>query len=137
MVVVSVDAEKCYDRVNHLLMSLDWLALANHLGSISIALSCLQPMKFFQRTGFGDSTSFVEGKLSGIKWCGIGQGSKGAPASWLQMSSMIVNAYKAMDYGAAMMDPVTRLLIHSIRCLFMDNTDLYSWKDDLKTGREV
>ena len=42
-----------------------------------------------------------------------------------------------MDYGAAMMDPVTRLLIHSIGCIFVDNTDLYIWKDDLKTGREV
>ena len=68
-------------------------------------------MKFFQCIGFGDSTSFCGGKMLGIIWCGIGQGSKGAPASWLQMSSSIVNAYKAMDYGAAMMDPVTRLLI--------------------------
>ena len=75
--------------------------------------------------------------MSGITWCGIGQGSKGAPESWLQMSYMIVNTYKAMDYGAAMMDLVTRLLIHSIRCLFVDDTDRYTWKDDLKTGGEV
>ena len=59
------------------------------------------------------------------------------PASWLQMSSMIVNAYKTMEYGAAMMDPMTRLLIHSIGCIFVDNTVLYIWKDDLKTGREM
>ena len=137
MAVVSVDAEKCYDRVNHLLMSLVWLALINHIGSISIALACLQFMKFFQRTGYGDSTSYCGGKRSGKTWCGLGQGSKGAPASWLQMSSMIVNAYKTMDYGAAMMDPVTRRLIYSIGCLFVDDTDLYIWKDDLKTGREV
>ena len=42
-----------------------------------------------------------------------------------------------MDYGVAMMDPVIRLLVHSIGCLFMDDTDLFIWKDDLKTGREV
>ena len=75
--------------------------------------------------------------MSGITWCGIGQGSKGAPVSWVQMSSMIVNAYKAMDHGVAMMNPVTRLLIHSIGCLFVDDTYLCIWKDDLRNGREV
>ena len=66
MAVVSVDAEKCYDRVNHVFMSLVWLALVNHIGSISIALACLKFMKFLQSTGFGDSTSFCGGKISGI-----------------------------------------------------------------------
>ena len=77
MAVVLVNAEKCYDRVDHLLLSLVWLALVNHIGSISIALACLKFMKFFQSTGFGDSTSFCGGKTC-ITWYGIGQGSKGA-----------------------------------------------------------
>ena len=42
-----------------------------------------------------------------------------------------------MDYRVAMMNLVTRLLICSIGYQFVDNTDLYIWKGDLKTGREV
>ena len=65
MTVVLVDAEKCYDRVNHLLMSLVWLSLVNHIASISIALACLQFMGVFQHTEFGDSTSLYGGKIPG------------------------------------------------------------------------
>ena len=32
--IVSIDAVKCYTRVNHSIMSLTWLALINHLGVI-------------------------------------------------------------------------------------------------------
>ena len=62
MTVVAVDVEKCYDRVNHLLMSLVWLVLVNHTGSIYITLSCLQSIIFFQRTGIGYSTLFCGGR---------------------------------------------------------------------------
>ncbi len=56
MTVVSADAANCYDRVNHVIMSLVWLALTNgNIPAIVVMLICLQTMKFFQRTGFGES----------------------------------------------------------------------------------
>ena len=59
MVVTSADAAYCYDRVNHKIMSLVWLVLTNgKLPAIVAALICLQTMKFFQRTGFGESKTF-------------------------------------------------------------------------------
>ena len=58
MTVVSVDAAYCYDRVNHVIMSLVWLALTGNIPAIVATLTCLQTMKFFQRTGFGDSKSY-------------------------------------------------------------------------------
>ena len=47
MAVVSVDAAQCYDRVNHVIMSLLWLALNRHVGPIAVILSCLQTMRVF------------------------------------------------------------------------------------------
>jgi len=62
MIITSADAEACYDRVNHVVMSLVWLVLLNgNAPAIVAALLCLQTMKFFQRTGFGESKTFFGG----------------------------------------------------------------------------
>jgi hypothetical protein len=60
MTVVSADAAYCYDRVNHVIMLLVWLVLINgNIPAIVVTvLICLQTMKFFQRTGFGESMTF-------------------------------------------------------------------------------
>jgi hypothetical protein len=62
MTVVSADAAYCYDRINHVVMSLVWLVLTGNTPAIVATLICLQTMKFFQRTGFGDSKSFFGGQ---------------------------------------------------------------------------
>jgi hypothetical protein len=92
MGIVSVDAANCYDRVNHIIMSLVWLALTGNFSAIYVALFCLETMQFFQRTGFGDSTTFFGGLTSYFQ--GLGQGNRAAPPSWLQISSLLVNIYK-------------------------------------------
>jgi len=58
MTVVSADAAYCNDRVNHIIMSLVWLVLTGNMPAIVATLICLQTLKFFQRTGFGDSKTF-------------------------------------------------------------------------------
>jgi hypothetical protein len=43
MIVTSADAAYCYDRMNHIIMSLVWLVLANgNIPAIVVALICLQ-----------------------------------------------------------------------------------------------
>ena len=74
---VSVDAAQCYDRLNHLRMSLVWCSLIGVIGPIGVLLSCLQTMKFYQRTGHGDSTCFIGGL--GFYLMGLGQRSRGVP----------------------------------------------------------
>ena len=63
MTVVSADAAYCYNRVNHIIMSLVWLALTNeNIPAIVATLICLQTLTFFQHTGFGESKTFFGGK---------------------------------------------------------------------------
>jgi hypothetical protein len=53
MIVTSTDANYCYNRVNHVIMSLVWLDLTNgNFPAIVAALVCLQTMKLFQKDGF-------------------------------------------------------------------------------------
>jgi hypothetical protein len=60
MTVVLADAAYCYDQVNHIIMSLVWLVLTNgNIPAIVASLICLQTMKFFQLTGFGESKHFL------------------------------------------------------------------------------
>ena len=58
---VSADAANCYDRINHIIMAFLLLAVIGWSGAIATLLAPIQQMKFFQRTGLGDSTTFMGG----------------------------------------------------------------------------
>ena len=54
-----------------------------------------------------------------------------APPSWIQLSAVLVNVYKQLNLGAMIQDPITAAMIHSMGALFVDDTDLYTWQEDL------
>lgn len=137
MALILVNAAQCYDRVNHTMMSLVWLALQVPIKAISIILSCLQYMKIFTRTGWGDSNTYFGGPDQAVPFSGLGQGSKAAPASWIQLSSIIVNVYKSLGFGATVVDPVNATQSHTVGCLYVDDTDLYCMDESLTTIPQV
>jgi hypothetical protein len=95
MAVVSADAAYCYDRVNHPIMSLVWLALTNgNIPAIVSTVICLQTMNFFQRTGFGESKTFFGGAGLRLYMMGLGQGNRAAPPSWIQLSAVASCGYR-------------------------------------------
>jgi hypothetical protein len=94
MTIVSADAAYCYGRMNHVIMSLVWLALTNgNIPAIVATLIYLQTMKFFQRTGFGESKTFFGGEGIWLYMMGLGQGNRAAPPSWIQLSVVLVNVF--------------------------------------------
>jgi uncharacterized membrane protein YgcG len=103
MSIVSVDAAQCYDRVNRIIMSLVWFALTGVVGQIRVLLHCLQTMRFYQRTGHGDSSTFTGG--DGFYFMGLGQGSRGASPSWVSLSSVIVNILRKLKMEQACWTP--------------------------------
>ena len=115
--ITSVDAAQCYDRVNHTVMSLVWLALQISHSAISIITDCLSNMAIYTRTGFGDSRQSFGGMSQAIPFCGLGQGSKAAPASWIQLSSVLMHAFKKDAHGAVFRDPVSGVESKSIGCI--------------------
>ena len=138
MAVTSADAAYCYDRVNHVIMSLVWLVLTNgNIPAILAALICLQTMKFFQRTGFGESKTFFGGAPYSPYIMGLGQGNRAAPPSWIQLSAVMVNVFKQLNLGSMIQDPITEEMIHTMGALFVDDIDLYTWKEDAVDPGEV
>jgi hypothetical protein len=114
MMVVSADAAYCNDRVNHIVMSLVWLVLTGNTSAIVATLICFQTIKFFQRTGFGDSKTFIAGPRHKPYMMGLGQGNRAAPPSWIQLSAVLVDVYKKLDLGTDVHDPITDDRIHSM-----------------------
>ena len=125
MTVVLADAAYCYNRVKHVILSFVWLVLTNgNIPAIVMTPICLQMMKFFKRTGFGESTTSFGGKGTRLYVMGMGQGNRAAPPSWIQLSVVLVNVFKQLELGALVLDPMTQELIHTMGALFVDNTDL-------------
>ena len=79
MSIISADAANCYDRVHHALMALLFLCIGVQVGSIAAMLSSIQLMKFFLRTGWGESSRYIGGDILKIPHGLCGNGA--APAA--------------------------------------------------------
>lgn len=66
MGIVSADAEQCYDRIAHAFASLVFQAFGVWITAVCALLLTIQRMKFFLRTGFGESVSFMTALLGSI-----------------------------------------------------------------------
>jgi hypothetical protein len=129
MTVGSADAAYCYNRVNHIIMALVWLVLTNgNIQAIVATLICLQTMKFFQRTGFGESKTYFGGKNYIPYMMGLGQGNRAALPLRIQLSTVMVNVFKQLKLGAIISDPISNTLIHLMGALYVDDTDMYTWR---------
>ena len=62
--IASVDASNCYDRIAHAIASLVFQTFGVPTTAIETMLGAIKNMKFFLRTGFGDSKSFAGGGLA-------------------------------------------------------------------------
>jgi hypothetical protein len=132
MTVVSANAAYWYNRVNHVIMLLKWLVLIKgNIPAIVTVLLCLQMMIFFQWTGFSKSKAYFGGANYHHYMMGLGQGNRAAPPSWIQLSAVLVNVFKQLKLGALLLDPITLEMIHTMGAIFVDDTDLYTWRDGL------
>ena len=68
---------------------------------------------------------------------GLGQGSRGAPLSWICLSSVIVNILRKLKHGAHILDPMTKSLIHSVGAMFVDDSDLYCWVESMPSAEDL
>ena len=121
--IASVDASNCYDRIAHAMASLVFQAFGVPLTAVESMLGTIENMKFFLRTGFGDSTSFAGGGVS-IKTQGMCQGNGASPAGWAVISICILSAHGKKGHGAKFVCPVTKLERHLSAILYVDDTDI-------------
>jgi hypothetical protein len=104
--ISSVDADNCYDRSAHPIASMVFQSLGVPQEAATSLLSTIQDMRFFLRTGFGDSKAYV-GSTNGKKTQGMCQGNGAAPAGWTVMSIMMIQVHKRKGHGVLLECPIT------------------------------
>ena len=62
---------------------------------------------------------------------GLGQGNRVAPPSWIQLSVVMMNVFKQLNLGGMVRDPINVKIMHSMGTLFVDDTDLYTGREDI------
>ena len=132
MCIISADAANCYNRVHHGIMALVFADLGVNNGSILAMIRSIQLMKFFLRTGWGESSSSIGGNIMRIlhRLC---QGNSAAPAAWLMLISVLVMVYRNMGFGSKVKSPMTLFLLSIMGVLFVDDKYLYIMSDNIKT----
>jgi hypothetical protein len=68
---------------------------------------------------------------------GVGQGNRAAPQSWIQLSAIMVTVFKQLNLSTIMHDPILEVLIHSMGALFVDDTDMYTWRENILDPGEL
>ena len=80
-------------------------------------------MNYFLRTAYGYSKEYV-GRTIEVKFQGLCQGNRAAPAGWAVISITIINAHKRKGHGGHFICPTSRREGHLAAILFVDDTEL-------------
>jgi hypothetical protein len=133
--IALVDANNCYDRIAHAIASLVFQSFGVPPAAVESMLTTIQEMKFFLRTGFGDSTDYASSKVE-IKTQSLCQGNGVAPAGWAVVSICIIKAHKKKGHGAHFLCPITKLKNHIAGVVYVDDTDLIHFCMDKQQDAE-
>ncbi len=78
--IASINTSNCYDRIAHAIASLVFQAFGIPQSAIASMLGAIENIKFFIRTGFGESSKFAGGGVH-IKIQGLTQSNRAYPPS--------------------------------------------------------
>ncbi len=120
------DFGDCYDWAVHPIAALLLRSFGVPQPAINNLLETTETMRFFLRTGFGESkTSY--GRSHEERLAGYGQGNAAAGPGFTAMSSLIVKAYLRNEYGARIYSSYYKQLLILAAVMYVDNTDLVHW----------
>ena len=122
LVVASVDAVQCYDRVAYAMTVLTLRAYKVRQSSVTGMLQPIQNMEYYLRTGYRESTTFTDGKDD--KKQGLYQGNAAAPAAWQMLTSLLVNVQQQEGHGITITSPIFQKSIKQAGIVFVDDTNL-------------
>jgi hypothetical protein len=127
LVAISMDADKCYDRINHIITSLLLLALTGEQGPIWSMLRPIQQMKFYQQTGRGDSSTYMGGHAENDPpWH--------KPSCWMMVSLLMMSVYCREGHVSTLTSSITGQTIQFMGEIYVGNTNLLTIVDGEHTS---
>jgi hypothetical protein len=119
----AVDANNCYNQIAHPIVLLVFQSMGVPITATMSMLSTTQDMKFYLRTGYGDSKKFAL-STGRIKTQGLCQGNGAAQAGWTTTNITMINALKRKNYSTHLVNPISKRGLHVIGSIFVEDTDL-------------
>ena len=128
IIVASVDASQCYDRVAHAMAALTLRAYKVKQSTVFGMLNPIQCMEYYLRTGHGESSTFFGGK--GDNKQGLCQGNGAAPPTWQQISSIMINVQRQHRHGITIRCPISKKSIQQVGIIYVDDTNLWAGMEE-------
>ena len=125
-VLEGCDFSDCYDRIAHNVAGVSLRAWGVPQPAINILLETMETMRFFLRTGFGESKQSYGGTHE-ERLAGYGQGNAASGPGFTALSALIVNAYLRNGYGAQIYSSYYKRLLILAAIMYVDDTDLIHW----------
>jgi hypothetical protein len=123
MAITSNDAESCYNRIAHAMLSLILQAMTVGKGAITAMLIPIQIMCFFLRTGFGESKTSMGGNPNS-RTQGLCQGNTASPAGWEILCATMLRCHQRRGHGALLVSPMSLSVTQLMGIWFVDDCDL-------------
>jgi hypothetical protein len=95
----------------------------------------MQTIQYVLKMGFGESTESYGGSANS-PISGLGQGSGASPPAFMALSSLIVNAYHWLRYGAKIRLSYVTQLFWLSAMMYLDDTNLLHWPESSATDPE-
>ena len=119
--MVSLDAETCFDRMCHHVVSICLQRAGIPLPSIYSTLSTIQQATHYVRTAFGDSTIGYSGtKVYPLQ--GFPQGHGMGPCGFQQITTPQINIARKNNAGFYHTSPISKEEIHITALVFFDDS---------------
>jgi hypothetical protein len=128
-VLEGCDFSDCYDRIAHNVAGVSLRAWGVPQPAINILLGTMETMRFFLRTGFGESKESYGGTLE-ERLAGYGQGNAASGPGFTALGSLIVNSYLRDGHGAQIYSSYYRRLLILAAIMYVDDTDLIHWSSE-------
>ena len=122
LLVAYVDAAQCYDRIAHATAALTLQAYKVRQTSVASMLTPIKLSEYYLRTGFGESKTYSGGAEDPKQ--GAYQGNTATPATWQQISSVLVRAQERAGHGIHLVTPITKKSRNQVGVLFVNDTNL-------------
>ena len=123
LLMLSEDADTCYDRMQHTGISLSTRRLGVPTPTNTTMLVTLQQMRFFLRTGFGTSSTYF-GRQQLTPFQGGCQGNGAAPGFWLAISIVLIRYMKQRGHITTFETAISQELLTIVAFMFVDDTDI-------------
>lgn len=134
--IVGVDAETCFDRISHPILSLCLQRLGLPLTAVRSTLHTIQQASHHVRTAFGDSTEHYSGSTR-YPLQGMPQGHCTGPCACIQVSTPIINCIRRMGYGFNHVSPISHIPLSIVATVFVDDAQLFQSNSSFSNADEL